>query len=504
MEQRMWPSLQLRLNEGAPGQFDGIAVPYDTPARVGGYTELVARGAVDPDAMVGLPILWQHDTKSVAGVVKSASSVRAGVHVTGEFIDTSWGRDAQAAVRSGAVTGLSIGFDPVEESWDAGNSAVTRTKIEVRELSLATLPVFTTARVTATRAQAEEAPVPETPVVAPEVPTYATRGDLEALEARMVTPATHAARHLGVVEAFVEQLRGSAPGRQLRALADVINTGNAGVLPPQWSSEVRNFVDTQRYMIPQAGSVGFPTAGYSLTIPKVLVHTLIAPRGAQKSELPSRALTTGSDTYTATWYAGAVDVALELIWQSDPSIWEIVARDLLWAYADTTDKAFTLAVEGAGQPTGAAIVWTDWGTVVGSVLPQSEAIRVATGQPGDRLSLTTASWGKLIGLTDGQGRRVLAPGGPQNSDGSAALLDRSVNMGGIVAFHNPRAVEDVMFNQVSVRVAEKPPVTITQENVPQGGRDIGVIGAVIDILWPAGIKTFAVTELAAADTAKKK
>ena len=489
MEQRTWPALQLRLSEAQEGQFDGIAVPYDTPVRLGGVTEIIARGAVDPGALVGLPILWQHDTGAPAGVIRSASNVRGGVHVTGEFINTSWGRDADAAVRAGAVTGLSIGFEPVDEAWDG--DTVTRTKITIRELSLATLPAYTDARVTAVRSQEE--PMPD-PVPAAPPADVVTRADLDALEARMSVPTSAPVRTLGVVEAFVEQIRGSAEGRQLRALADVINTGNAGVLPPQWSSEVRNFVDRQRYMIPQAGSIPFPSAGYTITIPKVLVHTLVGPRGAQKSEIPSRALTTGADTYTATWYAGGVDVALELIWQSDPGVWQIIAQDLLWSYADTTDKAFTLAVENAGQPTGATIVWTNWGTVVSSVLPQAENIRLATGQPGDRLSLTTASWGKLIGLVDTQGRRILAPSGQMNADGSAALLDRSVNLGGILAFHNPRALEDVLFNAVSVRVSEKPPVTITADNVPQAGRDIGVIGAMLDVLLPAGIKTFAVTE----------
>ena len=337
-----------------------------------------------------------------------------------------------------------------------------------------------------------------------QVADVVTRADLDALEARMTVHTTPPVqRTLGVLEAFTTQLSESAKGQQLRALADVISTGNAGILPPAWSSEVRNYVDRLRYMIPHAGNIQFPSSGYTLTVPKVTQHTQVAARGAEKTQIPSRALTTGSDIYTATWYAGGVDVALELIWQSDPSVWEMVVADLLQQYAEVTDQAFTSAVATAGQPTGATIVFTNWGTVVGSVLPQAEAIRLATGQFGDRLALTTASWGKLIGLTDTSGRRILAPGGAANSDGSAALLDRTVNLGGITAFHNPRIAEDVLFNTVSVRVAEKPPVTITQDVVALMGRDVGVLGAMLDVLWPAGIKTFAVTELSATSSSKK-
>ena len=488
MERRTQPPSAFHLRDlaGERPSFDGIAVPYGTPARVGGVTEVFARDAFNAADIVGVPILWQHDTASVAGIIRSAQNTPDGLHVTGELIDTSWGRDATAAVRSGAIKGLSVGFTPDEDVWDG--TTVTRAKATLMELSFATLPAYPDAQVTAVRKQEEPMPEPTA--------DHVTRADLDALESRIKTSLTPApqGRTLGVVEAFVTQLRVSAEGRQMRALSDVINTGNAGLLPPQWSREVRNFIDRQRYMIPQAGSIGFPSAGYTLTLPKVLTHTLIAPRGAQKSEIPSRALTTGSDTYTATWYAGGVDVALELIWQSDPSVWEIIVSDLLWAYADTTDKAFTLAVETAGQPTGAVLPFTNWGVFVAAVLTQAEAIRLATGQFGDRLSLTSASWGKLVGLTDADGRRILAPTGSVNADGAASLLDRSVNIGGIVAFHNPRAVEDVLFNQVSVRVAEKPPVTIQADDVAKMGRDVGVIGAMMDVLYPAGIKTFSATE----------
>lgn len=496
METRLLPLPHLRFSETTEGQFDGIAVPWDTAIRVGGITEVIARGAVDPASMVGLPILWQHDTGQVAGVVRSASSVRQGIHVTGQFIDTVVGRDARVAVQEGAVSGLSIGFEPEEQTVE-GNT-ITRTRIGVRELSLATLPAYDNARVTAVRHQ-EEASVPETtPVQAPPTPAYITRADLEALEARMTTHTPAPVRTLGVVEAFVAQIADGQANRHLRALADVVSTSNSGVTPPNWLREVVSYIDSQRYMFAAVGSVPFPTTGLSLTVPKVVTHTLVGPRGTEKTEIPSRALTTNLDNYPAKWFAGGVDVALEIIWQSDPSIWDLVVQDILANYAQVTDDALTADVETAGTPTGAVLDFTDWSTLSGQIITEAEAIRAVSGQFGDRLSLTTASWASLVGMMDADGRRLFAPGGATNSDGTAPLLSRSINVGGVQAFHNPWAAEDVLFNQRTARAGERPPASLVSDNVALMGRDFGVLGGYVFVPRANGIRTFSVAVAAAA------
>ena len=56
-----------------------------------------------------------------------------------------------------------------------------------------------------------------------------------------------------------------------------------------------------------------------------------------------------------------------------------------------------------------------------------------------------------------------------------------MNVGGVQCFHNPRAAEDLKYNEKSARKAEKPPVTLTSDNVALMGRDIGVIGAMIPL-----------------------
>ncbi len=320
---------------------------------------------------------------------------------------------------------------------------------------------------------------------------------MDQIEARMVAPAPVPPRVLQVREAFALQLADAVQTGKARALADVLSSGNAGILPPQWSSEVRNAFDSTRYLIPRLGSVAFPSAGYTLTVPKVLQNTTVAARGTEKTEVPSRAFTTGTDTFTAKWFAGAVDIAMELVMQSDPAIQGLIVQNLFEQYGAATDADATTSLNGAGTATGAVLDFSSYKNFVGQIFTTSEAIRSATGEPGNLLQLKPASWASLIGMVDADGRRILATGGATNSDGSANLVAQSVDVGGILCFLNPRTTTDVQFNAKSARIAEKPPLQLTM------GRDIGVLGATIWLpFFTTGIKRHAVTT--AADRAAAK
>jgi len=483
----------LQPEDDGSATIEGRAVPYGETIEVGGIRETFARNSVDAKALRGRPVLWQHDTNEPIGKIEGARNEDDGLHFRAKLYPTARGADAIKLLREGVVSGLSVGFNAGVDKWDGNH--VTRQKVNVAEVSIATIPAYSGAGITAVRNQEEKETTVEpttTEVPAVDLSNLATREDMSALEARMtaaLTPPAAPAPSLNVRDALALQLSESAKDRKLRALADVVSTGNSGVLPPDWSSEVRDYVDRQRYMFGVVGSIGFPTSGYTLTIPKVLQHSSVALRGTEKTEIPSQAVTTGSDTYTAQWFAGGVDVALELIWQSDPAIYSIVVDSILGQYAAETDLGLTVDVELSATVSGTgALDFTDWGTVSAQIIAAAEKIRAATGEWGDKLSLTTASWQSLIGLTDADGRRIFAPNGPTNADGAARLLSRSIDVGGVSVIHNPRATEDVQTNTKAARVGEKPPVMLQSDNVALMGRDLGVLGATLFVpAYPAGI-----------------
>lgn len=330
---------------------------------------------------------------------------------------------------------------------------------------------------------------------APVVDLDPIRTRIDQLEARMIDRAQPTqTRTPGVLEAITMQIRDAAENRQVRALADVLSSGNAGLLPPTWAGEVLGYLDSMRYLFPRTGTVGFPATGYSITFPKITQNTLVAARGTEKTDIPSRALTSTSTPYTAVWYAGGDDIALELVSQSDPAILPIVVQNLFQMYAQVTDQAFTLAAETAATPVAAVLDFTTYKTFATQVLVTSEAIRAATGVPGNRLSLTAASWSKLVSLTDSDGRRILSSQGGTNTDGSVGFTTPSVDVGGIDCFYNPRAAEDMQYNDVALRKAEKPPVQLSSTNVTKMGQDVGILGAIITLpVYPGGIRVYSLT-----------
>jgi len=500
------------VHGGTRTTLSGMVVPWGQEfVRMGGVRFTFVKDSVRlPDDLSTVKLLVQHDDERPVGYATEAESTDEGLRMTFALpTDHARSADLLAEVEANLRDGFSVGVEPdqavIDAAWniwlDGEQDEPINMTGDLREVSSVSIPQFNSARAENRRtpvltlsagnnengATTVETTTPEVPTV--DLSALATREDMAALESRLSALApTAPAQTLSVRDAFVAQLTASQERRQVLALADVVSSGNAGVLPPSWSSEVRNYVDAQRYMFGMLGSIGFPTTGYTLTIPKVTQQAKVGPRGTEKTEVPSQAVTTSSDTYTAAWFAGAVDIALELIWQSDPSVYGIVVESILSDYAVVTDQAMTVSVETSATATGAALDFTDWGTVSAQLMSAAEQIRAATGVWGDRVSMTTASWSALIGLMDADGRRVFAPGGATNSDGTAALLSRSINVGGILCAHNPRATADVQFNTKAARAGEKPPTTLTGDNVALMGRDLGVIGATLYVpAYAAGI-----------------
>lgn len=73
-----------------------------------------------------LPILWQHNPHEPIGVTVEAEEDDKGLKIKGKLIlDVQRAREARALMQAGALGGLSIGYDVVEDNW---------TKEGVREL----------------------------------------------------------------------------------------------------------------------------------------------------------------------------------------------------------------------------------------------------------------------------------------------------------------------------------------------------------------------------------
>jgi uncharacterized protein len=161
-EQRVYPfPMQLRDTQlvGKPYKYlEGRAVPYDEWADIGWFMESHQKGSLDRSTKSGsaqrLPLLLFHDNRSwPIGSADSWDSQDDGLHGVWRLNETADAQQAAKLVDAGDLSSLSIGFTPIQSSWeyvddwnpDLGPSHMDRvTRIESRllEVSLTPTPAF--------------------------------------------------------------------------------------------------------------------------------------------------------------------------------------------------------------------------------------------------------------------------------------------------------------------------------------------------------------------------
>jgi len=133
------------------GLFSGYGSVFGV---VDSYKEIVAPGAFADSLTSKMPsLLWQHRSGEPIGVYTGVKEDSVGLHVEGKLaLKTARGAEAYELLKMGAVTGLSIGFVPREDSYDKVTGIRTLKKLDLWEVSLVTFPANDAARVTGVKA----------------------------------------------------------------------------------------------------------------------------------------------------------------------------------------------------------------------------------------------------------------------------------------------------------------------------------------------------------------
>lgn len=137
------------INES--GTFEGYGSVFGVKDS---YSEIVAPGAfaetLEKHKTAGtMPaLLWQHRSGEPIGVYTSMSEDSIGLKVSGQLaLKTTRGAEAYELLKMGAISGLSIGFMPREDSYDKLTGITTLKKVDLWETSLVTFPANDAARV---------------------------------------------------------------------------------------------------------------------------------------------------------------------------------------------------------------------------------------------------------------------------------------------------------------------------------------------------------------------
>ena len=140
--------LETKILADDAGALSGLAWKFGTPDRIG---DMIEPGAFK-GAKLPLPMLFGHDGNDPVGAWDVAEERADGLHIAGKLLvdDVARAREVRALVRSGAVRGLSIGFQTKDAKARPGGGRTIK-RLELLEISLVTIPMHPGARVTAAK-----------------------------------------------------------------------------------------------------------------------------------------------------------------------------------------------------------------------------------------------------------------------------------------------------------------------------------------------------------------
>jgi HK97 family phage prohead protease len=158
--------IEIREDGGEAGgvTFAGYAVLFDDPTTIydwlGSFTERFARGAFKktiaergPQGNGQIKFLRSHDSWVAIGAkFLSLKEDDRGLRFEAETINTSTGRDLAEELRQGVMDTVSIGFDAVQEKYNADEEERTVLEARLFEISAVNWPAYPNAKIDSVRA----------------------------------------------------------------------------------------------------------------------------------------------------------------------------------------------------------------------------------------------------------------------------------------------------------------------------------------------------------------
>lgn len=159
--------MEVREAEKERRTVTGLAVPYNEATPIGGaYVEVMAPGCFRKsiqEAARGLPLMAIHSRdKWPVGKSVAWEETPSGLIGTWEFASTREADEAYSMVSDGFVTGLSVGFMPIQSDVNFDNDVpmVTRREARMLETSLVPSPQYASAQITLVRTAGVQRPKP--------------------------------------------------------------------------------------------------------------------------------------------------------------------------------------------------------------------------------------------------------------------------------------------------------------------------------------------------------
>ena len=416
-------SFEVRL-DAETREVVGLAVPYGQVADIGGmYREQFLPGAIR--SVEDVKLFWQHSEP--IGKILEGRDTEAGFEIRAKISDTPRGNEAYTLLRDGVINKFSVGFMAVEQTREA--DLVTRTLVDLKEVSLVSFPAFAGASVSEVR---EESTVAE--VVADSIQTKETNmSENMELDVRAVQDeVAEIRRELELVKtptiatnAFETKFR--SQGEYAKALIsgdhDAVElfraTSADAALRPAFVGYINNLINTGRPTLNAFNIQALPATGLTIEYAKVNTNTIAV--GKQTTE--NTALSTGdvalsTVSVTVNTYGGYTNISKQAIERSTVNYLDVAFQAMSLAYAKKMNVDFIAVLTG--------LTWTGKtydisaltaAAVMGGIADGAAYIYNATGLSPQFIVAGTTAYKRLVSIVDTAGRPVVA----QVGDGSNSI-----------------------------------------------------------------------------------
>jgi uncharacterized protein len=146
-------TFELKALDTEKGEFEGLASVYGVEDANGDRVEPGAFKRTLDHKGGKVPLLWQHNPSDVIGISELTDSPE-GLRIKGRLnLAIGQAREAFELIKQGAVNGLSIGYDTVQEAFKDGIRLLK--EVRLWEVSVVTFPANPEALIASVKAEQE-------------------------------------------------------------------------------------------------------------------------------------------------------------------------------------------------------------------------------------------------------------------------------------------------------------------------------------------------------------
>ena len=412
----------------------GIAVRYNTPAKVSDGTMVAfAPGSLPVDGRAPTLQMY-HDSSKVIGTVTERLETPEGMLFVAKVSNTRDGDEALILAADGALPEVSVGVEPIKFKYDKEGTMIV-TSASWSELSLVARGAFDAP----IQQVAASTPEEEEVTTIQEEPQQETETMNETVEAPAVIEASKATQAIFAtakrefkmptaaeyISAFMvggDQWRAMSEGIQAAA-PNVLTTDIPGVLPLPIVQPVYNNFIGRRPVIDAIGAKAMPQGGKVFIRPEVTTHTSIGNQATENSALTQGTYVVTDNQVTKGTYGGYVTLSEQSIDWSTPEIIGLVLDDMGRIYANETDNVAadnlktgtTVTRNFSGASSLDPAYWVGW--IAGAA---QTILSSSNGNLPTHLFVNPEWWGVLLQLSDDSKRPLFPQIGPMNAFGNLA------------------------------------------------------------------------------------